>query len=115
MRLNKVRTSIPLSSPGLAPCFQHRWQSVYAAIEDSEIDRAKLNLLCLGQVPPREKLYFALDVMNIRRPASETLAERMICHGAKREAFGNGVVYGLPYSLLAYCENASSSWAMTVK
>lgn len=98
----------------LAPCFQHRWESVYAAIEDSEIDHQNLNLLCLKQVPAKEKLYFALDVMNVRRPQSETLKERMICHGAKREAFGNGVVYGLPYSLLAYCENASSSWAMTV-
>ena len=98
----------------LAPCFRHRWQSVYAAIEDSEIDTKRLNLLCLQQVPERESLYFALDVMNVRRPQSETLADLMICHGAKREAFGNGVVLGLPYSLLAFCENASSSWAMTV-
>lgn len=98
----------------LAACFRHRWESVYAAIEDSEIDTKRLNLLCLQQVPAREQLYFALDVMNVRRPQSETLKERMICHGANREAFGNGVIYGLPYSLLAYCENASSSWAMTV-
>lgn len=31
-----------------------------------------------------------------------------------REAYGNGGVLGLPYSLLAFTENASSSWAMTV-
>ena len=54
------------------------------------------------------------DVTNIRRAESETLKDRKVCHGAKREAFGNGVVLGLPYSILAFTENASSSWAMTV-
>ena len=54
------------------------------------------------------------DVTNIRRAESETLKDRKVCHGAKREAFGNGVVLGLPYSLLAFTKNASSSWAMTV-
>ena len=54
------------------------------------------------------------DVMNVRRAESETLKERVICHGAKREAFGKGIVFGLPYSLLAFTENAKSSWAMTV-
>lgn len=98
----------------LAAWFKHRWQSVYAAIEESRIDNKKLNRLCLEQVPKRERLSFALDVMNVRRPESETLKERVICHGAKREAFGNGIIYGLPYSLLAFCDNASSSWAMTV-
>jgi hypothetical protein len=98
----------------LAPCFKHQWESVYAALDDSEIDTKKLNLLCLAQVPQRKSLYYALDVMTVRRPDSETLKDLMICHGAKREAFGNGVVLGLPYSLLAFCENASSSWAMTV-
>ena len=52
--------------------------------------------------------------MNVRPAESETLKDRMVCHGAKREAFGNGVVLGLPYSLLAFTENANSSWAMTV-
>ena len=98
----------------LAPAFRHRWQSVYAAIGDSQIDSGKLNQLCLEQVPPREWLYFAVDVMNVRRPSSETLKERMVCHGAKREAFGNGVIIGLPYSLLAFCDAARGSWTPTV-
>ncbi len=97
----------------LAPTFRHQWHSIYA-ITDAEIDVKKLNLLCLDQVPERESLYYALDVMNVRRAESETLKDRMVCHGAKREAFGNGVVLGLPYSTLAFTENASSSWAMTV-
>lgn len=115
--LDAVKQSSHLNSfveLSLAPCFKHRWQSVYAAIDDSKIDTKAVNLACLQQVPERDSLYFALDVMNVRRSASKTLKDLMICHGAKREAFGNGVVLGLPYSLLAYCENASSSWAMTV-
>jgi hypothetical protein len=97
----------------LAPAFKHRWSSVYA-ITDAAIDTEKLNLLCLAQVPVRSSVYYALDVMNVRRATSETLEARMVCHGAKREAFGNGVILGLPYSILAFTENASSSWAMTV-
>ncbi len=97
----------------LAPSFRHQWHSIYA-ITDAEIAVEKLNLLCLEQVPKRESVYYALDVMNIRRAESETLKDRMVCHGAKREAFGNGVVLGLPYSFLAFTENANSSWAMTV-
>ena len=97
----------------LAPTFRHRWHSIYA-ITDAEIAVEQLNLLCLSQVPHRQSVYYALDVMNVRRAESETLKARKVCHGAKREAFGNGVVLGLPYSILAFTENASSSWAMTV-
>ncbi len=97
----------------LAPTFRHRWHSIYA-ITDAEIAVEKLNLLCLAQVPRRQSVFYALDVMNVRRAESKTLKDRMVCHGAKREAFGNGVVLGLPYSILAFTENASSSWAMTV-
>ena len=97
----------------LAPTFRHQWPSIYA-ITDAKIDVERLNLICLAQVPQRQSLYYALDVMNVRRAESETLKDRMICHGAKREAYGNGVVLGLPYSLLAFTENANSSWAMTV-
>ncbi len=79
----------------LAPSFRHAWHSIYA-ITDAEIDIQKLNLLCLAQVPEREQVFYALDVMNVRRAESETLKERVVCHGARREAFGNGVILGLP-------------------
>ena len=74
----------------------------------------RLDLLCLAEVPRRKAVFYALDVMNVRRAESETLKDRVVCHRAKREAFGNGIVFGLPYSLLAFTENASSSWAITV-
>ena len=82
----------------LAPTFRHRWHSIYAGT-DAEIAVEKLNLLCLAQVPHRQSNYYALDVVNIRRAESETLKDRKVCHGAKRESFGNGVILGLPYSI----------------
>lgn len=97
----------------LAPAFRHEWSSVYD-ITKAKIATEKLNLICLQQVPVRAMNFYALDVMNLRRAASETLKERMVCHGAKREAFGNGIVLGLPYSLLCLTENVGSSWAPTV-
>lgn len=98
----------------LAPAFKRQWHSTYAALSDSVIDADRINRLCLWHVPKKQELFFALDVMNVRRANSETLKERMICHGAQREAFGKGLIVGLPYSILAYCENAQSSWAMSV-
>ena len=97
----------------LAPAFRHQWPSIYA-ITEAEIDTERLNLLCLAQVPERAAVYCAVDVMNIRRAQSETLKDRMVCHGARREAFGNGVVLGLAYSLLAFTAEAGSSWALTL-
>lgn len=98
----------------LASAFKHRWHSAYAALSDSVIDTKRLNRLCLEQVPEREVLYFAVDVMNVRRPSSKTLKERMVCHGAKREAFGKGLIIGLPYSMLAFCDGIGTSWTPTV-
>jgi hypothetical protein len=77
----------------LAPSFRHTWHSGYG-ISDAEIDSQGLNLLCLAQVPEREQVFYSLAVFNVRRAKSETLAERVVCHGAKREAFGNGVIWG---------------------
>ncbi len=105
-----LNSFVELSS---APAFRHLWHSIYA-ITAAGIDSVRLDLLCLAQVPRRKAVFYALDVMNVRRAESETLKDRVVCHGAKREAFGNGIVFGLPYSLLAFTENASSSWAMTV-
>ena len=59
----------------LAPTFRHQWPSIYA-ITDAEIDTERLNLLCLAQVPVRESLYYALDVMNVRRAESQITTAR---------------------------------------
>ncbi len=47
----------------LAPSFRHQWHSIYA-ITDAGIVVIMLIWLCLEQVPQRESLYYALDVMN---------------------------------------------------
>jgi len=45
---------------------------------------------------------------------SPTLQARVFCHGAQREVGGQGIVIGLPYSLLAYVAERGSSWAPAV-
>jgi hypothetical protein len=49
--------------------------------------------------------------MAVRRMHSPTLQERVFCHGAQREVGGKGIIIGLPYSILAYVEQRSTSWA----
>lgn len=46
-----------------------------------------------------------------RRMRSPTLLERHYCHGAAREVNGNGVIVGLPYSILAWTTQRGSSFA----
>lgn len=99
----------------LAPACTRQWPSLYSALAAGTLEPAGLRALCLQQVP-REKArrHFALDVMALRRMHSPTLQERVFCHGAQREVGGQGVIIGLPYSLLVYVEARGSSWAPAV-
>jgi len=99
----------------LARACTRQWPSLYCALADGALDLEGLRTLCLQQVP-REKArrHFALDVMAVRRMHSPTLQERVFCHGAQREVGGQGVIIGLPYSLLAYVEERGNSWAPAV-
>jgi hypothetical protein len=46
--------------------------------------------------------------------SSPTLNGRVFCHGARREVGGNGVIIGLPYSILAYVDDRNTSWAPSI-
>lgn len=99
----------------LAPAVTRGWSSMSAALATGRLNEAALRKLCLAQLPSgRSRAHFALDVMNVRRMHSPTLKERMYCHGAQREVGGQGIVIGLPYSLLAFVEQRGTSWAPTV-
>jgi len=99
----------------LAPACTRQWPSLYSALADGALELAGLRALCLQQVPQTgARLHFALDVMAVRRLHSPTLQERVFCHGAQREVGGQGVIIGLPYSLLAYVAERGSSWAPAV-
>jgi hypothetical protein len=96
----------------LASSFTRKWPSLYEALANGTVDSEGLRTLCLKQLPPgKSRLHFALDVMAVRRMSSPTLNDRVFCHGAQREVGGQGVIIGLPYSILAYVDDRGTSWA----
>jgi hypothetical protein len=67
----------------LAPCFQRRWSSVYAALSDGRLDRPALRQLFVHSAPlppPGTRLVLALDSSPIPRPYAQTVADRTLVH-----------------------------------
>jgi hypothetical protein len=98
----------------LAPAFTRQWHSLYKALDEVSYDQNALDDLCLAQIPIKQVAHFAIDVMSVRRMHSQTLKERLYCHGAKREVGGLGVIIGLPYSILAWATQRGSSFTPAV-
>jgi hypothetical protein len=98
----------------LASSCTRQWHSPYKALAHASLAVDDLRFLCLQQLPKRQHLYFALDVLALRRMHSPTLQHRVFCHGAKREVNGKGVIIGLPYSILAFVDRRASSWALSL-
>src|SRR5262245_16767685 len=58
-----------------AVCFQRRWPSLYAALQDGRIDRATLRRTFVAYLPPisaGQRLLLGLDTSPIRRPEAHT-------------------------------------------
>lgn len=98
----------------LASSCTRKWHSCYKAIAEVSYDKDELDALCLEQIPNQGVIHFAIDVMSVRRMHSETLKERLYCHGAAREVGGKGVIIGLPYSIVAFSSARGSSFAPSV-
>lgn len=98
----------------LAWACTRKWHSLYKAIAEVSYDKDELDSLCLEQIPNTEVIHFAIDVMSVRRMRSETLTQRLYCHGAKREVGGKAVIIGLPYSIVAFSTMRGSSFAPSV-
>jgi hypothetical protein len=98
----------------LAPAFRRQWHSLYKALDEVRYDQSELDSLCLAEIPTSEVAHFAIDVLSLRRMHSETLHERLYCHGAKREVGGRGIIIGLPYSITAWASERGSSFTPSV-
>lgn len=98
----------------LASACTRKWHSLYKAVKEVSYEKDELDSLCARQIPNQAVVHFAIDVMNLRRMHSETLKERLFCHGAKREVGGKGVIIGLPYSIAAWSSARGSSFAPSV-
>ena len=89
--------------------FQRKWPSLYAAVEDGEIDSQWLRTYLAGQVPQRGMCVFPLDGSPWPRPRSRVLDDRQYVYQASSDVNGGTVTVGYPYSLLEWCVEPHSS------
>lgn len=101
----------------LAPCFQRRWPSVYAALEDGRIERTALRRLFVQSAPlpaPGARLVLALDSSSIPRPYARTVADRTLVHvpaaGQVLPPHTAPVRPGWAFSTLVVVPDPPSSW-----
>jgi hypothetical protein len=94
--------------------FQRKWPSLYAAVEDGEIDREWLRTFLAQQVPHKGICIFPLDGSPWPRPRSRVLDDRQYVYQASSDVNGGTVTVGYPYSLLEWCAEPHSSWSLPV-
>lgn len=94
--------------------FQRKWPSLYAAIEDGEIDSQWLRTYLARQAPQQGICVFPLDGSPWPRPRSRVLPDRQYVYQASSAVNGGTVTVGYPYSLLEWCVEPHSSWCLPV-
>ena len=94
--------------------FQRKWPSLYAAIEDGELDSGWLRKYLVQQVPQQGICVFPLDGSPWPRPRSRVLDDRQYVYQASSDVNGGTVTIGYPYSLLEWCVEPHSSWSLPV-
>jgi len=97
---SQARSLVELSQ---AACFRRAWPSVYAALDDGQIDRAALQRLFVTHLPSRmigSRLVLGLDVSSILRPDAHTSADRTLVHRSNLPADAIPVGPGWQFSAL---------------
>jgi hypothetical protein len=94
--------------------FQRKWPSLYAAVEDGELDSEWLRKNLVQQVPQLGICIFPLDGSPWPRPRSRVLDDRQYVYQASSDVNGGTVTIGYPYSLLEWCVEPHSSWSLPV-
>jgi hypothetical protein len=94
--------------------FQRKWPSLYAAVEDGELDSQWLRGYLAQQVPQQGICVFPLDGSPWPRPRSRVLDDRQYVYQATSDVNGGSVTIGYPYSLLEWCAKPHSSWSLPV-
>lgn len=111
--MDAVLTSTSISSYvrlSMNPLFRRKWSSIYAALQDSRPERAKLMKLMVQEIPIEEQPFLSGDSSVWLRPDAVTLKERGF-HQGKDESIG----IGQNYSTLAWIPETSGSWALPLK
>jgi len=97
-----------------AESFQRKWPSLYAGIEDGQLDSTWLRRFLGQQVPSTGICIFPLDGSPWQRPRARTLEDRQYVYQASTDVNGGTVTIGYPYSLLEWCAQPHSSWSLPV-
>jgi hypothetical protein len=94
--------------------FERKWPSLYAAVEDGQLNEAWLAKFLAQQVPDRGICFFALDGSPWPRPRAKTLDDRQYVFQASSDVNGGTIAVGYPYSSLDWVATPHSSWALPV-
>ncbi len=92
--------------------FQRKWPSVYAAVEDGQLQEDWLRAYLAQQVPSSGICVFALDGSPWPRPRARTLEDRQYVFQASSDVNGGTVAIGYPYSSLDWVVEPHTSWAL---
>jgi hypothetical protein len=92
--------------------FQRQWPSLYAAVEDGQVDAPLLRKLLVSQVPQKGICVFPLDGSCWARPHSRVLEDLQYVYQPSSDVDGGNITVGYPYSLLEWCAEAHSSWSL---
>src|SRR5579883_1492666 len=93
-----------------SPVFRGQWSSLYEALQDSQLPRAKVVKRLISQIPTAGQPLLAGEATRWHRPAAKTLNDRTLSGGV-----GGAITVGHSYSTLAWIPEASGSWALPLR
>ena len=94
--------------------FQRKWPSLYAAVEDGQIDTEAVRPLLIKQLPQKGICFFALDELPWARPRSRVWKDVPYVHHASSDVDGGAIPIGSPYAALAWGAEAHTRWSLPV-
>jgi hypothetical protein len=96
-----------------ATCFRRGWPSLYAALEDGQIDRSALIRVFTELLPQRmvaTRLVLGLDTSSILRPEAHTSKDRTLVYRSNLPSDATPVGPGWSFSALVVLPDPVSSW-----
>jgi len=96
----------------LSPVFRRKWPSVYKAPERGRQDVTWLERYLVQQVPATGMVILPLDATAWPHPQARVLEDRQYVYSPRGGVTRPSIVAGHPYSILAWCAEPGSSWAL---
>lgn len=93
-----------------APVFRRQWPSLYAALQDGQLDRAALLQLEVAYLPPAARPLLVGDHTAWARPQARTLQDRTFEHQPTPIKGQKPITIGHGYSTLGVVPAAGGSW-----